>query len=624
VKPSLLLFLFLTTFFGVYSQDDYNIKISEVTIQSNRIETTYDDLNSTVFVFTRQQIEQMPVQSLNEVLGYIAGVDMQQRGPFGVQSDVSLRGGTFEQTLILVNGIKMSDPQTGHHNLNLPIDLDQVERIEVMKGSASRIYGINALTGAINIITKVPKEPVLKAGVIAGSDLRQGAGDQSHLNFGADLGIAYGKGSYKAYTYVGHDRSSGYQPNTDYAQYKAFYQGEITGVNRQTSLMASYLNNSFGANSFYAFPFDTGSWERVNTALVSAQHKQIINRWTLTPRIYWRNNTDDYLLRRDDPSFFKNEHSTNVLGAEFHTAWSNKIGALGLGLDIRQEWIRSNNLGDHERFNFGLFAEHRFVSIADIIDLNAGIYLNYNSEVGVRVYPGMDVGIRLTEGLKLFAEVGTGLRQPTYTDLYYNGPSNIGNPNLEPEEALSYELGFKLASGIITANASFFSRRTTGLIDWVRDSLTAPWQPQNFEEVIVSGVDLGFQVHNPRVNYYKGGISTLGIQYTYLDPSLKGDDAVISRYSLNQLEHQFITHLDYKFAHFVYHSIKVRFIDRLENESYWLLDTRLAFKKENVSVFFDIHNLLNTQYIESGMVTMPGRWYRVGLNFDIDLGRAAR
>jgi iron complex outermembrane receptor protein len=614
--------LFLILFVSAYAQDELPIKIQEVTIQTNRIETTFDELNSAVYVITREQLELMPIQSLNEALGYIAGVDIQQRGPFGVQSDVSVRGGTFEQTLILVNGVKMSDPQTGHHNLNLPIDLDQVERIEVMKGSAARIYGINALTGAINIVTKVPKEPMVKAGIIAGDDFRSGAGDAPHLNFGADLGIAYGKGSYKAYTYLGHDRSSGYRLNTDYTQNKAFYQGQITGSNRQTDLMASFINNSFGANSFYAFPFDTTSWEKVNTALVSAQHKQELGNWMIKPRIYWRNNTDDYLLRRDDPSFFKNEHATNVLGGEFHTTYKNDgVGTLGLGIDIRQEWIRSSNLGDHERFNFGSFAEYRFDDLLGMIDLNVGAYLNYNSDVGVRVYPGFDIGLELTDGLKMFAEVGTGLRQPTYTDLYYNGPSNIGNPDLKPEEALSYELGFKLSSQNLIGNASFFSRRTTGLIDWVKDSLTAPWQPQNFEEVVVTGLDLSFQVVNPNTRFYTEGISSLGIQYTYLNPDLKGDPEVISRYSLGQIQHQLIMNLDYKFANYIYHSVKARYVDRLEDDAYWLLDTRLSFMKKGTTVFVDVQNILDTDYFESGIVPMPGRWYRLGVNFNIGIGK---
>ena len=621
MKPTITLAVLLLGLSSVYGQDISNVSIEEVTIETNRIETTYEDLNSTVFVYTREQIQSLPVQSLNEVLTYIAGVDMQQRGPFGVQSDVSLRGGTFEQTLILVNGIKMSDPQTGHHNLNLPVDLDQIERIEVLKSSASRIYGINALAGAINIVTKVPNEPTFKAGIIAGDDFQQGANDRANLNFGADFGFSYNVKKYRAYWYYGHDRSSGYRPNTDYSQHRAFYQGEILNDNSQTTVMGSFLNNSFGANSFYAFPFDTTSWERVNTALVSIQHKHKVKKWTLKPQVYWRFNSDNYLLRRDDPEFFENNHETNVLGGEFHTTWQNKLGYLGLGLDLREEWIRSSNLGDHERFNFGLFAEHRFVNIADILDINVGLYFNYNSAVGVRVYPGADVGLKLTEGLKIFADVGTGLRLPSYTDLYYNGPANIGNPDLDPEEALSYEFGLKLNTPTLIGNASFFSRRTESTIDWVKDSLTAPWQPQNFEEVLNSGIDLSLMLVNPKAATYKGGITSIGIQYTYISAALKGNTETISRYALSQLKHQLVMNLDYKLFGVFYHSFKVRYTERLEQEGYWLLDTRFAIKTKGTTFFFDITNLLDKDYVESGMVPMPGRWFRFGANFNLAVGK---
>jgi iron complex outermembrane receptor protein len=131
-------------------QDTTEIKmeydLAEIEVSAQRSPALYSQVARIVSVIERKEIESSPAQSVQDLLEYVAGVDVRQRGVEGVQADVSIRGGTFDQTLILLNGINITDPQTGHHNLNIPLSLSQIERIEILEGPAARVYGPNANT----------------------------------------------------------------------------------------------------------------------------------------------------------------------------------------------------------------------------------------------------------------------------------------------------------------------------------------------------------------------------------------------------------------------------------------------------------------------------------------------
>ena len=138
------------------SSDSLQIKgyeLDEVVFTAGRTPIEAQQAARIVTVITKSEIERAPAQNLNDLLRYIAGVDIRQRGPLGAQADISIRGGTFDQTLILLNGGNITDPQTGHHNLDLPIDVESIERIEILQGPSAKSFGPNAFNGAINIIT---------------------------------------------------------------------------------------------------------------------------------------------------------------------------------------------------------------------------------------------------------------------------------------------------------------------------------------------------------------------------------------------------------------------------------------------------------------------------------------
>ncbi|MFP4093196.1 MAG: TonB-dependent receptor plug domain-containing protein [Cyclobacteriaceae bacterium] len=590
-------------------EDTTSIELKNLTITENRMQTPFSESARSIFVVTREQLQQMPVQSLNEALAYVPGVDIRQRGPAGAQADVSIRGGTFEQTLVLINGIKMSDPQTGHHLMNLPLDVDNIERIEVLKGPAARIYGQNAFSGAINIVTKVPSEPVA---VFSGY-----AGDFE--TFGGNVSAALPGETYGQYLSLSHDQSAGYRENSDYRITNAFYQSYLKLGEGKLNFLGGLTQRAFGAGGFYV-P-ESEEYEEVTTSFVALDYQAVMGRWTFQPRAYWRRGHDDYVFRRSDPSFFNNLHTTHVGGAELHSTYRSSLGLTGLGVEYRYEDINSNNLGDHNRSLAGIFAEHRF-SLWNRLDVTPGLYLNWYSDYGWNFFPGIDASYEISESWRAFANVGRSFRIPTYTDLYYNGPSNVGNENLEPEDAITYEGGFKFFRGNFWGQLSYFNRDASNLIDWVREEVAEgqealPWQPLNFYDVDIQGIEAGIN-YNFTVEQ-SAWIRKAGLNYTYLDTELQETEGVESRYALDNLNHQLIADLTHRIAGKVYHSLRFRYLDRATLKDYALLDSRVFFQSERFNVFAEATNITNTEYKEAGYVPMPGRWFRAGVTFKTSL-----
>jgi len=600
-----VLFLCMVMVRAGYAQEDSTvIELNNLTITENRMQTPFSESARSIYVVSREQLQQIPVQSLNEALSYIPGVDMRQRGPAGVQSDVSIRGGTFEQTLILINGIKMSDPQTGHHLMNLPLDIDNIERIEVLKGPGARIYGQNAFAGAINIVTRVPSEPMA---VFSGY-----GGDFE--TFGGNISVALPGETYGQYIAVSRDQSEGYRTNSDYEITNAFYQSYLQLKEGKINFLGGYTQRAFGAAGFYV-P-DSEEYEEVNTTFFSADYELKKERWTLQPRFYWRRNHDDYIYIRSNPAVFNNLHTTHVGGAEVHATYKSDLGLSGIGVEYRYENINSTNLGAHDRSLLGLFAEHRFY-LFDRLDITPGIYLNWYSDYGVNLFPGLDASFDITNEWKAFANIGRSFRVPTYTDLYYVGPNNIGNDQLEPEDAVSYEGGIKYFRRNFWGQLSYFKRDASNLIDWIKYAEDDPWEPLNFTNVNVQGVEAGL---NYDFSSSKSAwIKQLSLNYTYLDAELKEREGVLSRYALDNLNHQLIFGITHKIVGKLNHSLRLRYLDRASLPDYSLLDSRIFYKTDHYHVFAEATNFTDTEYSEAGYVPMPGRWFRAGVTVKLSL-----
>lgn len=593
--------------------------LDSVIVHENRIQAPFGNQNRNIQIIDSKQISMLPVKSVNELLAYASGVDIRQRGVSGTQADISIDGSTFDQVLILLNGVKMSDPQTGHHMLNIPVPLSAIDHIEILRGPAARTYGLNALAGAVNIVTKQTKTNFAAVQLYAGSSLQtDSATGNTYYGWGAQATVGVGGKTQSHLISLAHDEGNGYQYNTAFKANRIFYQNHID-LNSKNNIeaMGGYINNSFGANGFYAAPKDVNSTETVQTVLGSVGYNyHPSSKFKLAPRISYRYNSDDYIFIKQNPSVYQNYHETEVVTGELQSSVELGKGVLGAGIEYRYENINSSNLGKRDRNNLGLYAEYKH-SFSARLNAGAGLYGNYNSNYGWQLFPGVDIGYNVNNNWKIFANAATGERLPTYTDLYYKGPTNIGNAQLTPEHAYYAEGGLQWNRDVLFARATYFYRRTTDFIDWVKANPTDAWQPQNFQSINAQGftAQVNYNV-GKRANMPEGYKLMIGANYTYLQPVIETPAAEISKYAVEALRHQFTASLQSLFFNRIQLDINTRYLYRINANDYTLMDVRIAYRQKHWALYADVNNLLDTHYKEISTVQLPGRWYTIGLKLD--------
>lgn len=600
-KQILAAFL-LTTSICINAQEK-TAEIDSIEIQGKFISTPYKNANQNISVITRADILNSPATSIDEILQQIPGMDIRRRGANGVQSDIGFRGSSFEQVLLLLNGIRMNDSQTGHNSLNVPVDLEDVERIEVIKGPAARRFGQNAFAGVINIITKA--NPVKRV------KLRAEGGDYETYGFG--LNANFGNEKFSNLLQANSNSSQGYRYNTDFEMRNVFYQNQLKIKNGNIRLQAGISEKKFGANGFYASPAATEQYEELQASIVSLVHQQSFGKLKLNSNVYWRRGQDMYLFNREKPEIYRNMHIGNNVGGELNSSYTSNLGTTGLGVELRKEFLASNNLGHRERFVAQVFFEHHLSLLDKKLNITPGIsWANYSNE-GNFFYPGLDVGYTFYENNKIYGNISKVHRVPTFTDLYYTSKTERGNENLLPESAVYAELGYQYQTKNILAKASGFYRSSSDAIDWIKYSLQdTVWNAQNIGDTEIKGIELelGHQVFN-WLKYTVG--------YTYLDNRFKEFDNGYSRYVLDNLKHQLVTKLQTKFLKNFTNELVYRYNERVNLGSYNLLDAKLNYTRNDLSVYVLVNNVTNSEYTETFGVPMPQRWFHVGFTYNINI-----
>ena len=592
-----------------------NHELEEVIIQGNRLQTPFNEATRDIQIITQKQIQALPAKSINEVLSYISGVDIRQRGPFGTQTDISIDGGTSEQTLVLINGVKMIDSQTAHNMMNIPIPLSAIEQIEVLRGAAARIYGINALTGAINIVTKKSKHSSISADVQAGSSFKnkeEGDGSGIYAGVAAEVTGIYGSEKQSQLFSVAQSDYNGQRYNSASKNTRLFYSGHYE-VNRNNSVqaMGGYAINKFGANGYYAAPGDVNSEELVKSSVFSLSSKHTFGNFTISPRISDRYGEDDYRYFKDDLSKGRSLHYTNALMLELNSSLKTGIGTFGFGWESRMEKINSSNIGEHERDNHGAYAELKS-RLGEKLRGTVGLYANYNTDFGWQMYPGIDLAYLINTYWKVSTSVGSGQRIPSFSDLYLDQrPGNVGNALLQPENAWNYEGNIQYHKENLQFKTGYFYRTISDFIDWVRVDATEPYSPMNFGENTMQGVYGRLQQNFDLDDQHAIGYD---VNYNFMKPSFETSTDIQSKYILESLKHQFIAGIHYRMNDFSF-SIKNRWLQRELGNAYDVADVRVNYTYENFLLYTEVTNLFNATYSEAGAVPMPTRWFGLGLKY---------
>ena len=623
-----------------YSQDTTVIKtidLSAAEVTGTRAPLPADKAVRLVQVLDRQAIQASSAQSVNDLLKQVAGVDVRQRGAFGIQTDISVNGGTEDQLTVLLNGINISNPHTGHLTFDLPVNIDDIERIEVIEGGASRVYGCQAFSGAINIVTRTDNDNHLQAHAYGGS----------YGTAGANAGLTLTTSDFNNRLSGGYVRSDGGTYNDDFNKANAYWRGRYSSDHIQATIQAGLSTMNYGANTFYGTGSDS-QYEQNRRYLVSAsaEYKGQVN---IPVQLYWNRSLDHYVWMRANPEAYQNFHQTNVYGANAgaNTTWA--LGKTAIGIELRRENILSTRLGkelpegeQHKvpghnayykykdgRTNLGLYLEHNI--LIDNATISLGLLANDNTAVtgGMRLYPGIDISWRLGQ-MKLFASFNQSLRTPTYTDLYYNGPGLEGNSQLKPEKSTDWHVGASFTAEGFNTQVKAFYRKGTDMIDWVKKTgetvyTTANSDIDNIGAEMLTSVDLARLLPSTPLRQL-----TLGYCYNFKHRVNTEQQASYAsrltflRHKLTAtLQHNIFSHLDaqwnltLKNRHGEFDNAKTGQTQKYG--TFATLDLKLTWTRPHYSLYLQANNLTDYAYYDFANIQQPGLWFMGGLKLNLGL-----
>jgi iron complex outermembrane receptor protein len=622
--------------------------LEEVSVTGSRAPLTKSQAARMVTVLDRAEIQQAPVQSINDLLKYAVGVDVRQRGPLGAQTDISIRGGTSEQMILLLNGINVCDPQTGHNAMDLPVDLSEIVRIEVLEGPAGRIYGSSSLVGAVNIVTNhsrseewgVKSEITLHAegGSFGYGNICTRCSHSSlptpHFSISNSVSVNYSRSD-------GYSRSKGGSLNTDFSGSKVFYQGQYEDEQIRLRWHLGLADKGWGSSTFWASP----KWQADNqyehtTKVYSAiQGETRQGRLHLNGNIYWNQNRDRYEGYRNQPEKMPfNYNRTDVYGVSLSSYFDWTAGRTAFGAELRNEDLVSGNLGEPlsqthhikgtdrdytlgvNRTNISGYMEHNIL-LKDIT-LSAGLVAVKNtwSNMNMTIYPGIDISYRPHPRWTLHASYNTSLRMPSFTEMYYKLQGYNADPHLEPEEMQALEAGLNLQCSIFNVQCSFWHHHGKNMIDWIMDTSKgeeAVWQSMNHTTIN----SIGFEASAKLLILN----SQFSISYGYIHQDKKQEEGIVSQYALEYLRHKIVANARIPLTKALSLGASFRWQDRVGSYTdfdgnvcdyapYTLIDTRLTWQEPTWNIYLEANNLFDTHYHDYGLVPQPGRWIIGGFN----------
>jgi outer membrane cobalamin receptor len=562
----------------------------KVIVTANAYPVPFENLSRTVAVLTSEDISNLPVRSIADVLAQAASVDMRSRAPMGIQADLSIRGSAFSQVLVLVDGMRLNDSQTAHHNADFPVQLQDIDRIEVLLGPGSSIYGADAFGGVVNIITRHRTEKV-------SASVSGGQNDFVEGSFSAGLH----KGKLEQSISASANHSSGFQYDRDF---RSVAVSGRTAVGKHTAFYVSHINKEFGANRFYG-PSPSKEW--TNQTLVAFERSF---DWgsgaNAVFQSYYRTHGDRFLYDIRSPELFESGSRTHAAMASIkirHKA--TDAGTLTLGGEIGGDWIASHNLGDHSYARTSVFTEFQWVS-GKKAAVYPGLRFDYYSNFGSSVSPSLSGSWWILPRLRLRSAVGRAFRIPTFTELYYRDPNNLGSSSLKPERAWSEEIGadFIPAKNWL-GSLTLFSRQERNVIDWIRTSAKEKWQASNIRKLHTSGAEISLERS-------LGSGTRIGVRYSRISIDA-GKVDYISKYVLDYARESWSASASVPIPLALKYQQTLSYKRRANGRSYWLLDGRIERPFRHFTAAFDFSNLLNSRYQEVIDVDMPGRWFTVSI-----------
>ncbi len=654
------------------TQTTKEIWLGDVGITGSRAPLTQSQAARMVTVLSHDDIAQAAVQSVNDLLKLAVGVDVRQRGAIGYQTDISIRGGTQEQITVLLNGMNICDPQTGHNVMDLPCQLDEIIRVEVLEGPAGRAYGTSSLVGAINIVTASGEGslPIGKRTLKSDVNLECGSFGYAKAAVIANLSSTLpSQFSLQQQFSSSYQRSDGFSRskegnlNTDFSGAKAFYQGKLANEMLTVQWHAGLSDRGWGSGTFYATPRwqADDQYEHTTKLFTAVQAETRQGPVRFRPSISWNQFRDRYEGYRNRPDVMKfNHHKCNIYSVNLNSFFDWKAGRTAVGAEIRHEDLVSSNLGEPlnngeqnadskylrgiNRTNLSAHLEHN-VLLQKLI-LSAGIVVAKSSwsNADWKIFPGIDVSYQLYKSelsplsIKLFASYNSSLRLPSFTEMYYKLQGYAADPHLKPEEMRALEAGAQLTSINLKAKATVWHHHGRNMIDWIMDTRLgddAVWQSVNHTRINATGfevsADMSLQQLLSNVFSPSSDVPSIHLSYSYITQSKDLEQGIVSQYALEYLRHKLVASLHTPLWRRLSLTVSSRYHDRegqytsfngdvCDYRPFTLVDARLQWKAASHTLYAEVNNLFdNRHYVDYGNVPQPGIWFVCGVKYRLPL-----
>lgn len=574
-----------------------------------------------------QQIQTTPAHAVNDVLKQLPNIDVRQRGGFGLQTDLSVRGASCDQTTILLNGVDISSPQTGHYSADFPFSVNAISKIELAEGS-------NGSAGTINVVVSPDTF--------------------NHVNLQASTGFAgLIDGNVVANLKSKHtfhkmnasaSRCDGSVDNSDFKQVQAFYIGKVDISKLIIEYQGGFSGKSFGANSFYS-PAYPNQFDATHKILASARFE------TKTPVhfngiVSWHRNYDNFQLIRDS-SFGENFHRVDVLN--FSPDWSYrwKGGKTNVKFDYRHEDIISSNLGiPMENDSIAVFnhkgkfydkqkkrdilratIQHNLLFSKWNLNMALTFAKNFDDDAKVQVLPSVNSQVVINKHWKLYASWNKSLRFPTFTELFYKSPTQEGNKDLQPEKLNTWSINTHYSSTFLEATISGYFTHGKDMIDWVMFNADDVFHSSNYKLN-------NFGVETDATLYFNHLFDcipmSLSLGYHFIHQNREDDETIFkSYYALEYLKHKFTTSFNIEIIKNLNATLSYRFQARNggyivyvnnvntktlhDYDPYGILDFKISYDWKRVGLFGELNNILNTEYFDFGNVPQPGILGKIGI-----------
>lgn len=556
------------------------IALDTLPVLGSRISAGLPLRTRSVQLLDREALDRLPVRNLAEALGWATSVELSSRSP--AQADLSIRGAGFEQLLVLVDGVRMSDPQTGHFDLDLVVPLERVERIEILKGPGSALYGSDAIGGVVNVVTR---DGGAWSGRVEGGSFGTVSG---LLHGGVDLP---GDGSLQLVGERG--RSDGHREGTEWDSRIGSLALRVPVAEGELRVEAGTARRAFGADGFYA-PFPSRETTRTRTAHVGWRSDPGA-RVALEPRISWRSHGDDFILDRSDPEGYRNRHTSDQVAAELVVRGTPTGGvSLAGGAELARHDLRSNALGDRAEGRGAVFAEAVFVPTWGP-EFTAGLRHDRYGPWGGFTSPSLAAGLELGQRFRVHGSMGRAFRGPSWTERHYQDPVHAANPELDPERSTSLELGGTLRTftGDRWVGLTGFRRAGRDLIDWARPvgASEAVWVTRNVNRSRTRGVEV-------EAGWRLGSATRFEMAATWLSLKADADAEFESKQLLRPIQDRIRVTLVQDLPWGLLGSAHLARSRRAAEESYVEADLRVEAPTPFGTLHLDGRNLTNSRHLD--------------------------